>query len=99
MYFSGSTEKCKTYYLVRKSLLKQGKNNLKYSYENPVPLDEVCPIFRWEWMDYLDRRRQMENATSDCVCNQSIMNRLLSDEYYQETFTKQAGRVRYVCAQ
>jgi hypothetical protein len=38
----------------------------------------------------------MENATSDCVCNQSIMNRLLGDEYYQETFTKRTDRARCV---
>jgi hypothetical protein len=38
----------------------------------------------------------MEIATSDCVCNQSLMNRLLSDEYYQETFTKRTDRARCV---
>jgi hypothetical protein len=33
--FSGSTETRKTYHYARERLLKQGKNNQQYSYENP----------------------------------------------------------------
>jgi hypothetical protein len=66
VYFSGSTEKCKTYHEVHKSLLKQGKNILKDSYENPVPLDEVCPIFQWAGRTILigEGKWRMENLIS-----------------------------------
>jgi hypothetical protein len=38
----------------------------------------------------------MEKATRHCICNQPIVDRLLSDGYYQETLPKRADRVRYV---
>ena len=91
--FSGSSETRKTYHYVRESLLKQGKNNQTYSYENPLPLGEVCPIFQSAWKDYLAGQRQMEDMKSH-VCNRAILDRLLSEEYYQETLPKQSDRVQ-----
>jgi hypothetical protein len=96
--FSGSAETCMTYHYARRSLLDQGKHNQKYSHENPVPLDEVCPIFQSAWKDYLDGRSHMEQAqTSDpdvILFNRVIQDRLLSDGYYQETLPKVSDRKR-----
>ncbi len=90
---SGSGETLTTYLYGRESLLEQGKNNQTYSYENPLPLGEVCPIFQSAWKDYLAGRRQMEDTNSH-VCNRAILDRLLSEEYYQETLPKRSERKR-----
>ena len=92
--FSGSNEGRVTYHYGRKSLQEQGKNNQTYSYENPLPVDEVCPIFQSAWKDYLAGRSQMEKASRTCPCNQAILDRLLSEEYYIETLPKRTDRKR-----
>jgi SAM-dependent methyltransferase len=94
--FSGSNEGRVTYHYGRKSLLKKGKNNQTYSYENPLPVDKVCPIFQSAWKDYLTGRSQMEKASRTCPCNQAILDRLLSDGYYLETLPKRTDRVRHI---
>ena len=50
---SGSNKTRVTYHYGRKSLQEQFKNNQTCSYENPLPVDEVCPIFQSMWKDYL----------------------------------------------
>jgi hypothetical protein len=94
--FSGSNESRVTYHYGRKSLLKKGKNNQIYSYENPLPVDEVCPIFQSAWKDYRAGRSEMEKASRIFPCNQAILDRLLSEDYYLESLPKRTDRMRSV---
>jgi hypothetical protein len=100
---SGSNESRVTYHYGRKSLQEQGKYNQTYSYENPLPVDEVCPIFQSAWKDYLAGRSQMEQASkighNSNLCNQVIQDRLLSNEYYLETLPKRTDRKRISSSQ